>query len=154
MRVQWQLHGGEAAGPERVGQLAERARRVVRDAEHLDPTFVALALEPRKMVAPGKQVVDLLDFHAAEPAELPFELCLPLVDRRAPDLRRDSRPIAVVRERRSERRLGAAVHRRGVEDATARLERRTDDRACKLSVVAERVPRAEADDGTEAPLLH
>jgi hypothetical protein len=46
LRVERQLHDLEAAGPQRACQLPEPARRVVRHAETLDATFVALALEP------------------------------------------------------------------------------------------------------------
>ena len=53
-----------------------------------------------------------------------------------------------------ERRLGLAVHRRGVDDPGPGFERRADDLARELGVAAEGVPGAEADHRPEAALFH
>ena len=80
----------------------------MRDAEPADASFVALALEPRGVLAPRDEVVHLLDVDAAVPLDLPPELLAALLDRRRPDLRRDRRLAAPALERRAERPLGAA----------------------------------------------
>src|SRR4051812_23327325 len=106
------------------------------------------------MVFPRLQVVDLLDLDPAEPIQLARKLITPLLDASGPDLRRDPRLVTLRRERRPERLLGAAVHRRRVEHAAAGVERGVDDGTRCGCVAAECVPGAEPDDGPEAPLLH
>jgi hypothetical protein len=78
----------------------------VGDAEPADPTGFPLALEPRQVLAPGNEVVDLLDLDPAEPGELRRELRLRLVGRRGPDLGRDDRLVATLCERVPERPFG------------------------------------------------
>ena len=102
----------------------------MRDAEPVDPAFVALTLEPRKLLAPGRKVVDLLDLDPAEPPELPAKLRPPFLDRCAPDLGGHTSLLAALGERSPERRLRPAVHRRGVEEAATGVECRTDDLTC------------------------
>src|SRR5439155_6065686 len=125
----------------------------VGDAEARDPPRLALLLEPRQMLPPRDEVVHLLDLDTAEPTELRAELLPALVDRRRPDFRRYGDALASPVERDRERRL-RAVHRRGVDDATACRERRADDLAPERRVAVERPPRPEADHGTEPALLH
>ena len=107
------------------------------------------------MLAPRDEVVHLLDLDpTAEPAELRRELLAAFLDGARPDLRRDGDVGTPTVERRAERALGAAVHRRRVDQPRARLQRRRDDVARERRIAAERLPRAEADDGPEPPLLH
>ena len=56
-------------------------------------------------------------------------------------------------ERESER-LFRAVHRGGVEQPAALLERRRHDLSGEADVVLERVPRPEADDRAQAAVFH
>jgi hypothetical protein len=62
--------------------------------------------------------------------------------------------VAAILERGGERRLGTAVHRRGVEELDAGIERSADDFVCEPRVAVECVPGAEPDDRAETPLLH
>ena len=149
-RVERHLQRLEAPRAERPLELAERRGRVVRDADPSDPARLALRLEPRQVLLPRDEVVDLLDLDPAEPAELVGVLAACLLRRRAPDLRQHDRLVAASLERRAERALGGSVHRRRVEAAAARVERRADDLARKRLVALERVPGAEPDDRARA----
>src|SRR4051812_6380931 len=151
VRVQWDLNRVEPPRPKRRRELLERARRVVRHAESPDPAVVPLALEPREMLPPRNEVVHLLDLDASEPLDLAPELLAALLHRARPDLRRDIRCIAPARERGAERRFRAAVHRRGIDHATAGIERRSDDVRGGVGVTVERIPRSEADDRPQPP---
>src|SRR5690348_5604677 len=126
----------------------------MRDAEPVDVAFVALALEPRKVLLPRLQVVDLLDLDAAEPLDLPRVLLASLGHTPGPDLRRDLNLVAARLERRADRGLGLAVHRRRVEEAIARRHRGADNLASGLHVTAEGVPGTEPDDRPEPPFFH
>ena len=81
------------------------------NAQPLDAPCLALLLEPRQVLFPGNEVVHLFDLNAAKPTELVLELRTPLLDRAGPDLRRDDRLGATLRERCAERLFGSAVHR-------------------------------------------
>jgi hypothetical protein len=70
-----------------------------------DSAGAALFLEPRKVVPPGDEVVDLFDLDLVVPAELGAELLPPLVHGRRPDLRRDVGADAPAVERGPERGL-------------------------------------------------
>ena len=99
-------------------ELAERARRVVRHAELVDAALLALRLEPLELLAPGDEVVDLLDLDAAEPFDAAARYCSrPSSTDCAQIFVATVALVAAPVERRAERRLGAAVHRRRVEDA-------------------------------------
>jgi hypothetical protein len=50
------------------------------DADLADPARLTLGLEPWQVLLPRDEVVYLLDVHAAEPLELPEELCPPILD--------------------------------------------------------------------------
>src|SRR4051812_12911912 len=155
VRVVGNLQRLELARPERLGECGLHCLVVVRDAELADASIRLLALEPLQLLAPEHEVVDLVDLDvAAVPLELMRELLLPFVDGARPDLRRERRLTPPVAERRSERPLGTAVHRRRVEDLRARVERRSDDLTSKRRVGVEGVPGAESDDRPESPLLH
>ena len=119
-----------------------------------DPPRVALGLEPREVLLPGDEVVDLLQLDVPVPRELAAQLLRGLLGRRRPDLRRDGDAVASSLERRAEGGLRAAVHRRGVEEPHAGGERRVDDLPRERHVVLERPPRAEADDRPEPPGFH
>jgi hypothetical protein len=126
----------------------------VRDPEQPGAAGGALLLEPAQVLAPADEVVHLLDLNPPEEVELLRELVPPLLNGGRPDLRRHHRLFAPSLERRGQRALGAPVHRRGVEDPRTRAPGRLHDIARELVVTAEGVPRAEPDDGPEAPLLH
>jgi hypothetical protein len=126
----------------------------VGHAELADPAGCALLLEPRQMLAPEHEVVNLLDLDATEPVQLAVELRSTLLHGVGPDLGRDRRFVAPAVDRCTERALGPAVHRRGVEQPHPRLERRADDFAGQLRVAAERVPRAEPDHRPQPALVH
>ena len=64
------------------------------DAEPADGPAVPLALEPREVLAPGYEVVYLLDVDAPEPLSLARELLASLADRPGPDLRGDDGLVA------------------------------------------------------------
>ena len=98
-------------------ELAERAGRssASRRAGRSVPASRSGSSQS-SMLAPRDEVVHLLDLDAAEPVELPPVLLASLLDAGGPDLRRDRGSLAPSRERRAERGLGAAVHRRRVED--------------------------------------
>ena len=49
----------------------------MRDADPTDAPGIALFLQRRQVLAPGDEVVQLLDLDAAEPAQLPCELRTP-----------------------------------------------------------------------------
>ena len=125
---------------------------------------VALAFEPGELLSPGDEVVHLLELDPPPvEAKLVGELPAPALGRASPDLRRDESLVAPMRESPPEHRLGAAVHRRGVEDAAASVEEDVDDGGRVLLALApdvERAPRTEADDGkleagvAKASLLH
>ena len=122
------------AGAQRALELAERRRRVVRDADPADPPRLALRLEPRQMLLPGDEVVHLLELDAAEPLEL-VRVLLPCFGRRGrPDLRQDGRLVAAAGERKGERLLGA-VHRRACRSSGCRPSRaaRRRPRECRRS---------------------
>src|SRR5581483_4479671 len=153
VRVVRELDRLEAARPHRLGELAEGSCVPVSDADAADPTGGPLILEPRQVLAPGDEIVDLLDLDAAEPAELSAELLTALGCGRRPDLRGDVGSVAAALERGGERGL-RAVHGRRVDHATAGLQRCADDLAGEARVVAEGARRAEADDGAEATILH
>src|SRR4051812_10949390 len=144
----------EPLRPQRIRELAECRCLVVRHAEAPYPAILELTLEPLEVVAPRDEVVHLLHVDAAVPLELARELAPSLVDRRRPDLRGDDRPVSLSGERGRQRLFGTAVHRRRVEQAHAGAHRGGDDFAGEIRVVVERAPRAEADDGPEAALLH
>src|SRR5205823_13883459 len=106
---------------QRAGELAERRRGIVRDAEPVDLAGLPRLLEQRQLLLPRDEIVDLLELDAAEPAELRVELLLPLGGRTSPDLLGDDRSFAALAQRVRERLLCGAVHRRGVEHARAGL---------------------------------
>jgi hypothetical protein len=95
--------------------------------------------------------VDLLEVDApVEPLQLTRELRPPLVDGARPDLRGDERRLAPVSQRRPEHRLGAPVHRRGVEEPAAGVQRGGDDGVRHRLLIGADVedrPGAEPDDG-------
>src|SRR4249919_1530715 len=154
-RVVRKLNRVEALRAECARELGERARRVVRHSDAIDPSLIALGLEPGQVLLPRDEVVHLLEVDAsAEPLELVGVLSPRVGGVRRPDLRRDDRLVASRAECRRERALGLAVHRRRVEQADAALEGRLDDRARSPEVAVEGLPRAEPDDRAEAPLLH
>jgi hypothetical protein len=99
------------------------------------------------VLAPEHEVVHLLDLDSAEPVELAPVLLSSFLDRARPDLGRDGQLVAAVADDAAHRSLGRAVHRRGVDDAAAGVERRADDVAGERGVVLEGCPRAEPDDG-------
>ena len=86
--------GRRTGDPKRPRELAERRRLVVRDAEAVDPSGLALLLEPGQVLLPRDEVVHLLDLDPSEPAKLVRELRAALLDRVGPDLRRDGRLLA------------------------------------------------------------
>jgi hypothetical protein len=94
----------------------------VGDTETLDSPLSTLPFQPLEVSLPCDEVVDLLYLHAAEPFELSPKLLASLVDASRPDLRRHDGHVPPRVERRTERRFGGAVHRRGVDDATAGVE--------------------------------
>ena len=73
--------------------------------------------------------MDLEEVHAAtEPAELAREMAATLLPRVRPDLGRHERVAPPLAERVRQDGLRAAVHRRGIDDARARLESGSHDR--------------------------
>jgi hypothetical protein len=114
-----------------------------------------LPVEPVEVLTPEDEVVHLLDLDApAVPLELPPELPAALVERARPDLRRDRDVVTAAVEGAAERQLCAAVHRRGVDEAHAGVERGVHDLAREPGIGVERPPGAEPHDGAESPLLH
>ena len=152
-RVQRDLHRVEPAGAQRRLELPERARAPVRDADPVDHARVALLLDPVDVLAPGDEVVHLLDLDASEPATLRLVLARPSSRVARPDLRRDAHARRVVRDRRAERLL-RVVHRRRVEHGDPSVERPVDETARECRVVAKGGARAEADDRAETTLFH
>src|SRR5439155_20716766 len=102
---------------QRTSQFGERCGRIVRHAETVDASLLALVLQPVEVRFPRLQVVDLLDLDEAEPAELSTELLAAGLDSGCPDLRCDDGLVTAVCQRRSQRRLRRAVHRRRVDEA-------------------------------------
>jgi hypothetical protein len=123
-------------------------------AEQADPPGRPFLLHPAEVSLPADEVVDLEQVDpVAEPAELAAEVRPGLVDRSRPDLRRDERRRAagpaLAAERGREHRLRAAVHRRGIDDADATLERGPHD-SIRVGLSnrgqVEHPPRAQSDD--------
>ena len=107
------------------------------------------------MLAPGDEVVHLLDLDpAAEPLALIRDTAPALLDRVAQIFVATTTSRAPAVERRPERALRPAVHRRRVDETRPASSGRADDRPCEIGVAAERPPRAETDDGAETPLFH
>ena len=70
-RAERHLERAEASGTERARlRLAEGRRVVVCDAEPVDHASLALLLEPRQVLLPRDEVVDLLDLDPPEPVDL------------------------------------------------------------------------------------
>src|SRR5215211_2175125 len=153
-RVQRHLHGFEMLRPQNPLELVECSRVVMRDTDSVDPARVSLRLEPRQVLLPRYEVVHLLDLDAAEPLELPGELRPPLLDGARPDLGRDDRVLAPILERRGQRALGLPVHRRGIHDPSAGLERSLNHTPSEVWVASEAVPGSEPDDRPQPPFLH
>ena len=150
-RVERDLDRVDPPGAHDARELVERAGRVVRRAEEADAAGVLLPLEPVEVLAPGDQVVHLLQVDAApEEAELVGELGAALLDGAGPDLRRHEGLFPPPGQRAAEHALGAAVHRRGVDELRSGGEGGVDDgvRGLLLGVrQVERRPGPEADDG-------
>src|SRR5918994_1085000 len=154
-RVVRELNRVEASGAKSARELGERARRVVSHAHASDPAVVPLRFEPREVLLPRNEVVNLLEVDAtAEPVQLPVVLTAGLGAVRRPDLRRDDRAVASRAESPSERALGFAVHRRRVEQVSARLERGVHHGLRSVEIPLEGVPGSEPDDRAETALLH
>jgi hypothetical protein len=153
-RAQRDLDRVEAAGPDGVLERGERARGVVRDPEAVDAPAGLLLLEPRQVLAPGDQVVHLLDLHPPEVPPLHVILPPAFVHISCPDLRGDHAVAAPSRERLAEGRLGPAIHRRRVEKRDPGVERRRDDLRCLPGVAIEGRVRPEPHDRPQPALLH
>src|SRR3954470_5635947 len=138
-------------------ELLEGGALVVRRAEETDAVLLPFVLEPREVLLPCDEVVHLLEVHPArEVAELRLELEAPLLLRGRPDLRRDEDVVAAAVDSLAEHLLGAAVHRRGVEEARAAFVRGLDDLVGDLLAIRPKVegePAAEADNGDLDPRL-
>ena len=121
-RVERDLDRVDPPGSHDARELVERRGRVVGRTEEADAAGVPLALEPVEVLAPGDEVVHLLEIDAAAvEAELSLEL---RAGPRRPTASRSSwrrtprsrRP----RERAAEHPLGASVHRRRVDEPSSR----------------------------------
>src|SRR5207248_8808653 len=152
-RVEGNLNRLETPCAKRLRELAKRRRGVVRDAEPPDPSALLLLEQPRELLPPPREVVDLLDLDAVEPVELTRELLPALRGRLRPDLRGDLDLVAAAGEGGGQRGLGAVVHRGRVEHAHPGLDRRIDEPAGERRVRVERVPRPEPHDRPEPALL-
>ena len=121
----------------------------------VDPAGVALLLEPGQVLAPGDEVVHLLDLDPAEEAPLGRVLRAALVDRVGPDLRRHDAALAPSPRSASPSDASAAPYigdeSNTVVPARRAPPRRPPSRAPRRR--SERAVRAEADDRAEAPLL-
>src|SRR5437763_15853861 len=106
------------------------------------------------MLAPKCKVVNLLDLDAAEPRALLPVLLAPFLNRARPDLGRHGHLTAPLANDLAHRRLRAAVHRRAVDEATTRVESRSDHLPRQAGVGLERPPGSEPDGRAEPALLH
>ena len=150
-RVERNLDRVDPPGAHDARELVEGAGRVVRRAEEADAAGVPLPLEPVEVLAPGDEVVHLLEVDPArEEAELVVQLGAALLDRAGPDLRRDERLVSPPGERAAEHALGAAVHRGGVDEPRSGVEGGADDGVRDLLLGVRQVegrPGPEAHDG-------
>src|SRR5207237_5513506 len=69
-RVERQLYGLKPSRAQRQRKLGERRRRIMGDPEQLDPARGPFLLEPRQLLLPRREVVNLLDLDLPEEAAL------------------------------------------------------------------------------------
>src|SRR5262249_515819 len=118
-------------------------------ADDADLPGVAQTLQRRQMVAPGDEVVDLVEVNTpAEVAQRALRLRLALSGGGRPDLAGDERLVASALHRQPQNTLGLPIHRRGIEEVRACLQSRVDNGArvgflCRASHV-ESAPGAHA----------
>jgi hypothetical protein len=100
--------------------------------------------------------VDLQELDSAtEPGRLSLEMGSPVGDRAGPYLGGDDRLVAAAGDRGTQHGLGAAVHRRAVDDAQTEVERSGDHRVGDVLPVRRKVedaPGPQAHHGNRDPV--